>query len=337
VGLGKPALEDLVTAAPVSIDVAVCTYNNARLLDEALEALVAQHARSADWRILVVDNNCTDDTPEVVARRAAESPVPLTVVREPEQGLTPARRRAVRETSGDWIAFVDDDCLVAPDWIESAARFARARPDCGGFGGHVVLDWEQPPREYVTRYGWAFAEQDHGDEPKRVEALAGAGFVFRRAALADSGWTERHFLADRVGKKLVSGGDVEMALRVAARHDLWYTPTLRLRHRVPARRTTRRYLLGVTRDLGASQLFADSMLWPGSYARWLLESLLRSRKWAGQIVHFAFAWLLRRGGGNDALMQASFLSGWLAGIWRLSRMPSADRRAVLGLAVGPRR
>jgi glycosyltransferase involved in cell wall biosynthesis len=287
VGVRRSALEDLVAAPKLTLDVVVCTYNNAALLDETLDALVGQQVSSGvDWRILVVDNNCTDETPEVVARHAARSPVPLSVVSEPEQGLTPARLRGVASTTGEWIAFVDDDCVLDPNWIAQAAEFAAAHPEAGGFGGRVVLDWEQPPREFVTRYGWAFAEQDHGAEAKQVTSLAGAGFVFRRAALAESGWLERHFLADRVGEKLVSGGDVEMALRVGARSPLWYSPDLRLRHRIPAKRTTLGYVLAVTRGLGTSKLLGDSMLWPGSYRRWVLTSLGASGEWAGAAAHF---------------------------------------------------
>ena len=304
-GLRRSALEDLVAAPELTLDVVVCTYNNATLLDE---------------------------TPAVVERQAGRSPVPVSIVSEPEQGLTPARLRGVASTTGDWIAFVDDDCILERDWIERAAEFAAAHPEAGGFGGRVVLDWEQPPREYVTRYGWAFAEQDHGPEPTRVTSLAGAGFVFRRAALEESGWLQRHFLADRVGEKLVSGGDVEMALRVGARNPLWYSPTLRLRHRIPAGRTTLGYVLAVTRGLGTSKLLGDSMLWPGSYRRWVLTSLRASGEWAGAAVRFGSRALLRRGGGKDALVQLSFLRGYLAGIWRLARMDRDERRALLGIA-----
>ena len=332
-GLGRAAVEDLVAASPVSIDVVVCTYNNAALLDKTLEALVDQKVSAeVDWGILVVNNNCADHTDAVVARHAHASPVPMMMLREPEQGLTPARLRGVKSTMRDWIAFVDDDCLLAPDWIQRAADFAAAHPDCGGFGGRVVLDWEEPPRAFVTRYGWAFAEQDHGPEARRVRSLAGAGFVFRRAALEDSGWLERHFLADRVGERLVSGGDVEMALRVASRHALWYTPTLRLRHRIPARRATLRYLVGVTRGLGSSKLLGDSMLWTGSYPRWLATSLAGSTEWAGAALGYGSRAVLRRGGGKDALVQLSFLWGWLAGIWRLATMSPVKRRALLGCA-----
>lgn len=334
-GVGCPALEDLVAPPRVSLDVVVCTYDNAALLDETLGALVRQQfSPELEWRILVVNNNCTDQTDEVVERHAERSPVPLTMVREPEQGLTPARLTGVSRTSGDWIAFVDDDCIVAADWIQRAAEFAVAHPDCGGFGGRVVLDWEAPPREFVTRYGWAFAEQDHGPEPKQVPSLAGAGFVFRRAALAESGWLDRHFLADRVGEKLISGGDVEMALRVGARSPLWYNPALRLRHRIPAKRTTLRYLIDVTHGLGSSKLLGDSMLWAGSYPRWVAASLAASGEWAGAALRYGTRALVRRGGGKDALVQLSFLRGWLGGIWRLARMDRGQRRALLGCASG---
>lgn len=317
----------------VTLAVVVCTYNNATSLDRTLEALRGQRVGPyVDWRIVVVNNNCTDDTDAVVDRHAVLSPVPLTTVREPEQGLTPARLRGVKITTEDWIAFVDDDCLPADDWIQNAADFALEKPDCGGFGGEVVLDWERPPPEFVLRYGWAFAQQEHGSEPTPLQCLAGAGFVLRRAALERTGWVERQFLADRIGDKLISGGDVEMALRLGADHELWYAPGLRLRHRIPARRATLRYLTDVTYGLGSSKLLGDSMLWSGSYRRWLVTSLLASREWAGAALRYAFRGAIGRGGRADVLINVSFLRGWLAGIWRLLRMASATRRALLGCA-----
>lgn len=336
-GIRRPGVEGVVSAAAVSLDVVVCTYNNAASLDVVLAALAAQLVDpGVDWGILVVNNNSTDDTEAVVERHVGRAPVPLRLVREPEQGLTPARLRGVTSTSSDWIAFVDDDCVVAEDWIQQAAEFARAHPDCGGFGGRVVLDWERPPPEFVTRYGWAYAEQDHGPTPVRLGCLAGAGMVIRRKALEETGWTDRQFLADRVGENLISGGDVEMALRLASRYELWYAPALRLRHRIPARRATLRYLQDVTYGLGSSKLLGDTMLWRGSYRRWLLTSLLGSREWALSALRHAGRSLLRRGGAKDALVQVSFLRGWLAGIWRLLRMSRGDRRTLLGLA-SPRR
>src|SRR3954454_12809609 len=113
----------------VSIDVVVCTYDHAASLEMALAAPARQRVpEGVDWGVLVVDNNCTDGTGALLARLRAEGALPLRGVREPVQGLTPARVRGVRETAREWIAFVDDDCVVAHDWIAQAAAVARERP-----------------------------------------------------------------------------------------------------------------------------------------------------------------------------------------------------------------
>jgi cellulose synthase/poly-beta-1,6-N-acetylglucosamine synthase-like glycosyltransferase len=60
-----------------------------------------------------------DGTQEVVERHIRVGAVPgLRMVDERTQGLTPARRHGVHDTSGPWLAFVDDDCLLPPDWIK---------------------------------------------------------------------------------------------------------------------------------------------------------------------------------------------------------------------------
>ena len=315
----------------------ICTYNHAALLDQALSALARQTLTGdVDWQILVVNNNCTDATDAVVKSHAVVAPVPLTMVDENDQGLTPARLRGVVSTAAAWIAFVDDDCLLAEDWIAEAARFASAHPDCGAFAGAVVLDWEVPPPAFVPRFGWAFAEQDHGPAPRTLPCLAGAGLVARRAALAECGWIDRQFLADRIGNKLVSGGDVEIALRIGSRHDLWYNPACRLRHRIPEHRASPTYVKAVVHGLGTSQLMGDSLLWAGTYRRWLATSLLRSGRFLRTALRDAARAALGRGEAIDAAVSLCFVRGWFIGIWRMARMDGSERHALLGCAV-PRR
>src|SRR5690606_16888901 len=62
-----PVTPGAVTLDAVTLDVVICTYDNARMLDRALAALARQEApEAARWSVLVVDNNCTDDTAAVV-------------------------------------------------------------------------------------------------------------------------------------------------------------------------------------------------------------------------------------------------------------------------------
>lgn len=296
------------------LDVVICTYNNAPMLDRVLTALAAQEPAGGSWRVLVVDNNSSDATAAVVARHCEAGAVPgLRRVEEPVQGLTPARVRGVTATTAPWVAFVDDDCLLAPDWVRQASAFAASHPDAGGFGGRVVPTYDQPPPPVLAGYGWAFAEQDLGDEPVTTECLVGAGMVVNRAALVESGWVVRPYLADRVGRRLVSGGDVEIALRLAGTgRPLWYSPALGLRHLVPARRTTMRYLTRMTFGLGTAWSLASALTWPGTRRRW-------ARSITGQLLAGLrpLPRLARRAatGGATARHDALLASGYECGRW----------------------
>jgi glycosyltransferase involved in cell wall biosynthesis len=321
---------------PLAFDVVICTFNRARMLDRALVALARQSERSElTWQVLVIDNNCTDETPSVVEAHR-RSGLPVSRVVEPEQGLTAARRRGVASGTAPWIAFVDDDCVVEDSWLEEVARFAREHEDAGAFGGRVRLEWEHEPPDYVLHYPWAFAEQDHGAEPKQVDALVGAGIVVRRAALEECGWTAEQLLDDRIGRRLVSGGDVEIALRIGARHELWYAPSCELRHVISLERTTLAYLRRVVFGLGVSKFLGESMLWPGSYARWQATALVRSRGFAGRALRDARWALIGRRRLADVLIRLSFLGGWLAGSWRLMRAAPHKRNAIIGCAKADR-
>ena len=318
----------------MELDIVVCTYNNAALLDGTLAALGRQRVGpGVAWSVLVVNNNCTDETAEVVERRARSFPVPLRAVTETRQGLTPARVCGVRNTTGEWVAFVDDDCLLAEDWVEEAARFAEAHPRCGAFGGRITLEWEQTPPAYVLHFPYAYAGANHGETAKRRPWLAGAGLVVRRSALEECGWTREQFLEDRVGRRLVSGGDAEMTMRVAARHEVWYNPACRLRHVIPARRTSREYLRRMVFGLGASRHHSQALAWRGSYLTWGLCSAAFS---------LGFAWLgarqfvseaAGRRAGFDPGVAFGPLLGWWFAMWRMLRMDARVRRRLIGCAM----
>lgn len=211
----------------------------------------------------------------------------------------------MRETTAPWIAYVDDDCLLEEGWVAGAAACAREHPDAAGFGGRVVLEFEEPPTPFLQDFAWVFAAQDHGDEPKAVEFFAGAGMVLSRAALEECGWLDGPLLADRVGRKLVSGGDVELALRVSSGgRELRYTPACVLHHRIPPSRTSMRNLVPLVRGLGRSQTYADAMTFHGTFRRWVRDRSLR------------------------AVLDATFLQGrWLA----LARLGATRARGPLPL------
>ena len=235
------------------LEIIICTYNRAADLDRCLSALARQEQANGDWRVTVIDNNCSDSTAEVVETHVREARVPgLRRIVEPRQGLTPARQSGVSRSQATWIAFVDDDCVVACDWVASAIRFGTFVPDAGGFGGKVRPVWGRSPPAYLTRHAWLFAAQDHGDRAHPVESLVGASVVLNRRALHEVGWAANPYLADRTGLGHVSGGDVEICFRLkTSGWPLWYAPALQIDHRIAPARQKMRSLLALARGLGA--------------------------------------------------------------------------------------
>lgn len=317
-----------------AIDVVICTYNNANLLERTLAALSCQQVpEDIDWSVLVVDNNCTDDTPELVERFRQNGLLKVRRVVEPRQGLTWARRCGVQQTTSDWIAFVDDDCVLQENWIREMVHFIRQHPTCGAVGGKVILDWQVPPQDYISDFGWAFAQQDHGVSPTEVDFLAGAGMVLNRHALRVSGWIDQALLEDRTGDRLISGGDVEMALRVkGAGFPLWYNPSCTIHHIIPARRMTRDYMSKVIRSLGVSQVLGDALVWTGTFREWFIDTLSKTGKKTVGVLWRMVKALMRRRNVTPSLLDGCFVLGNWIGIVQMLYKHKRERSFILGAA-----
>jgi glycosyltransferase involved in cell wall biosynthesis/GT2 family glycosyltransferase len=305
------------------------------MLVNTLESLAKQNTPgSLEWRVLVVDNASTDETADVVERFRLSGRIQyIKRVFEPEQGLVRARLRGVRETSGLWMAFIDDDCLLADNWLANAATFIEAHPACGGFGGIVRLSFDQTVPDYVRRYGYSFAEQEHGETEQQREWLVGAGMVLNRAALMRTGWLERQYLCDRKGQMLLSGGDMEMVLRIRSLgFDLWYTPSCVIQHYIPARRTSPEYLTKINYGLGVSQMWCDLLVWSNSDSRFLKTAIGSIGRSFAKMFRQAAGILLRRRTWTDVRVTFSFAKGRLAGLRQLLSLPSERRQDLQGRA-----
>lgn len=239
------------------ITVAICTHDNAEVLDRALRRLARQRVAGGSWELLVVDNRCSDRTPALLEawQRSGAFPA-MRVVREERLGLSNARRCAIAHARADVIAFIDDDCFLNRGWIAQAIAFARRHPRAGAFGGQVRIRWESPPGPLGAECEWALARQLLGNRPVRLPAragvpLVGAGIVLRREALLQSGWIERAQFMGRTGKVLTAGDDAEMTFRIrAAGWELWYTPTMKIDHVLAAWRSEASYLARLFHGIG---------------------------------------------------------------------------------------
>jgi len=155
-----------------SISVIIPTYNRAPVLEETLRALASCVTAVASAEIIVVDNNSTDATVEVV--RKFSRVMPLRYLHERKPGKNCALNRAVTECRlGDFVVFLDDDITVAPDAFVQILRAGCEFPDADVFGAriHVPVPMGTPPKwmelEWVRMFG--FGWHDFGDKPLLYE------------------------------------------------------------------------------------------------------------------------------------------------------------------------
>jgi len=109
--------------ADKNISVVVPFRNAERHLDRCAVGLLTQSYPESSYEIIMVDNNSTDRSVEVV-----QSHPEIRLLREPKQGAYAARNHGVAAAQGQIIAFTDADCVVAPDWLE---KMSEAMSDSG--------------------------------------------------------------------------------------------------------------------------------------------------------------------------------------------------------------
>lgn len=282
------------------ISVVVCTRNRAGPLRTALEHMTRLEPPVGGWELIVVDNGSTDDTPALLDEFAAGWGGHVRVVREALPGLGRARKVGVAHARGEIVAFTDDDCYVAPDYlVRIAAGFRDER--LGFIGGRVwlfdatdarVTIKETADPDYIPPRSFISAGQVHG-----------ANMAVRRRVILDVGDFD----------PMLGAGtpfpceDVDLLARVLAAG--WagaYCPDVVVWHhhgRKPGPAIDR---LMKGYDYGRGAYFAKFMLRRGTrkmYFKatyWSLRNAIRRRQYGafarevGGIVHFSLSLMARR-------------------------------------------
>jgi glycosyltransferase involved in cell wall biosynthesis len=231
----------------VTYSIIIATYNRSTELAETLAGL-ARLETGAPWEVIVVDNNSTDATRQVVEAAAPGFPAPLRYLFEGEQGKAAALNTAVRQASGDVLVFTDDDALVERDWLD---RAGAALAETGGayVGGRVFPRWQTArPSWMPNRSGrlWAVvALLDFGETRREfgrgIGWPLGVNMAVRASVFHEHQiwWDNRY---DRVGNSLRGQGQREWCLRVrAAGLHGYYAPDMVVHHLVPADRLQKPY------------------------------------------------------------------------------------------------
>ena len=184
------------------VSVVVPVFNGEDMLDACLSSLAAQDYPQGRCEVIVVDNNSTDATAQIIKR------FPVRYVLEgSRQSSYAARNRGITEARGEIIAFTDADCVASPDWIRRGVEpFADAR--IGGVAGAVQ---SREPRTLAQRYAvekHVLSQETALRENAFRPAIYTANAFYRISALQQVGGFDA---------AVQFGGDADLAWRVQMR------------------------------------------------------------------------------------------------------------------------
>lgn len=176
---------DLPPTRPVKVCVCICTYKRPLLLAALLGQIDAQLTHGEfTFSVVVVDNDAGRSAGEVVARAAARSRVPIVYAVEPDQNIAKARNKAVLTSSGDFLAFIDDDERPPRDWLLTALRALLAH-DADGVLAPVRPLFEHEPPGWLLKGG--FCERpEHPSGHQLSWRETRTGNVLMRRSLIDN-------------------------------------------------------------------------------------------------------------------------------------------------------
>jgi GT2 family glycosyltransferase len=198
-----------------AVSVVVPSRGRAGYLEVTLDSLESQDPHE----LLVVDDGSSDGTKELLGRRGTRS-----LRLDPARGLNAARNAGVEATSGELVAFVDDDVEVPSGWLGALAEGAERHPEAEAFGGPIRARFEGPAPRGCGREDPPLTTLDLGPEDRPCEIVWGANMMVRRSAFERVG---------RFDEEIEGGGDEEEWLERlrAAGGSVFYLAAAGLDHR----------------------------------------------------------------------------------------------------------
>jgi glycosyltransferase involved in cell wall biosynthesis len=218
-----------------TVSVVICAYTDERWDDilAAVRSLETQRVPPHEV-VLVVDHN-----PALRERLDATLPDVQVVENRGERGLSGARNTGVALARGDVIAFLDDDAVAHPEWLQNLAA-AYTYPEVAGVGGLTLPLWETArPPWFPEEFDWVIGCSYVGQEPGVVRNLLGGNASFRREVFDVAGGFNSLLGRTAVSRRPLGCEETEFCIRVSRHRPgsvFVFEPSALIWHRAPAAR-----------------------------------------------------------------------------------------------------
>ena len=268
------------------ISIIICTYNREKYIRPLLESIAKNDYPTTDYEIVLVDNNCTDNTHGVCEQfAAAHKEVAFRYVIEPEQGLSAARNKGIKESKGDIIIYIDDDALVDSDYIRIYAEHFAVHPDTMAAGGPIEPLYETQEPSWMSPYTKALltAWMNYGDQVREYpngRYPGGGNAAYRKEVFGKVGLFNTEL--GRKGNLLLASEEKDIFDKMKALGmKVLYLPTPVLHHSIPQAKLEEDYFNRLTLQIGRSERMRTRALSKGKYLSRLASEAV---KWGGTLA-----------------------------------------------------
>lgn len=231
----------------MKLSVIIATHNRPESLGRLVSSLAPQ-LRPGDDELLIADNGTAAPTP-------LSGGAPVSVhLHDPRPGKCRAQNAALKRARGEVLVLLDDDLVVARDYLAQVDRFFAGHPGFAAMKGRIRA-LEEPRTKAGER--WVYLDLpivDHGEEVVEVCGVMGANMAFRAAALSAVGPFD-----ERLGPG--AGGheeETEMSARLRrAGYRIGYAPKAVVYHEVDPVRADRGRFIRIARERGRCRMLHE--------------------------------------------------------------------------------
>lgn len=241
------------------ISAIICTYNRQKYLYQVLESIKNQSLNPQLYEIVIVNNNSTDTTELICQTYKKDNPgLNFIYVTESEQGLSAARNRGIKEASGKYLTFIDDDAFPEKNFLKIVYDYMEQNPEVIAVGGKILLQYEQKKPTWLTPYlsslfGYFNPGNKSGGFPKN-RYPRGSNMSFRKDVFDQVGDFDTKL--GRKGSDMQGSEEKELFARIYKMNFLVnYLPTAIVYHTVPPERTTMEFVRNQAISYGRSEKY----------------------------------------------------------------------------------
>lgn len=236
----------------MKFSVLICTRNGARVIDEVIYSIINQTEINEIIEVILVHTLTTDSTCEIVSKILEKTNIQLKEIKSDVLGKSPALTLGLDAALGDFIAIVDDDNILALDYIYEARKILT-NANIGLLGSQGIIDenlilplWFL---DYKSDYAIGLPVQDNV-----TDWVWGAGSIVNKKAwekLREMGF-DFMLNGSRVSNSsaVIGGGDdVELSLALKLlKYEIVISENVKYKHHFPQKRINEDYLLENNRN-----------------------------------------------------------------------------------------